>query len=29
MGEVVDYSTSKWNDEDMQAVIKYLLDKQL
>lgn len=24
MGEVVDFSTSKWRDEDMQAVIQYL-----
>jgi mono/diheme cytochrome c family protein len=27
MAEVVDYSTSKWNDEDLAAVINYLLGK--
>lgn len=27
MAEVVDYSTSKWNNEDLQAVIKYLRDE--
>ena len=28
MAEVVDYSTSKWNDKDLQAVINYLRGEQ-
>lgn len=28
MAEVVDYSTSKWNDDDLRAVINYLRGKQ-